>query len=102
MGSLHYSEMSIPMYVARNFFTGFVVIEFKEEKYRVTIKKIMLTQKYDDGLSELGEKTTIETFAIKRGKNEMKGAFMKSPSIILDFTFTNAFTFTQVETDDSW
>ncbi len=62
----------------------------------------MLTQKYDDGLSEEGEKSTIESFAIKRSKNQMKGGFKKSPSIILDFTFTNAFTFITLEKDDNW
>jgi hypothetical protein len=38
--------MSTPMYVARSFFDGFAVIEFKDEKYRVTLKNIMLTQQY--------------------------------------------------------
>ncbi len=97
-----YGEMSTPMYVARSFFDGFAIIEFKDGKYRVTLKNIMLTQQYGDGLSEEGEKTTIETFGIKKGENEMKKAFTKSPSKILDYTFTNAFTFKSSDTNDNW
>lgn len=97
-----YGEMSTPIYIARNFFDGYVIIEFKEARYRVTVKNIMLTQQYDDGLSKEGEKTTIETYAIKSGKNEIKNAFSKSPSIILDYTFTNIFNFKRSETNDQW
>ncbi len=97
-----FGEMSTPMYIARSFFDGFALIEFKDGKYRVTLKNIMLTQQYDDGLSEEGEKSTIESFGIKRGKNEMKGAFKTSPSIILDYTLTNSFTFKLTEKDDIW
>lgn len=97
-----YGEMSTPMYIARSFFDGYVIIEFKEARYRVTVKNIMLTQQYDDGLSKEGEKTTIETYAIKSGKNEIKNAFSKSPSIILDYTFTNIFNFKRSETNDQW
>ena len=97
-----YSEMSTPMYIARSFFDGSARIEFKDGKYRVTLKNIMLTQQYDDGLSEEGQKSTIEFFGIKRGKNEMKGAFKKSPSVILDYTFTNSFRFKLTGRDDNW
>lgn len=97
-----YGEMSTPMYVARSFFNGFAVIEFKNGKYRVIIKNIMLTQKYDDGLSKEGEKSTIESFGIKKGKNEMKAAFMKSPSKILDYTFTKAFVFKLSDKKGNW
>jgi len=33
------SEMSTPMYIARNSVNSFVQIEFKDSKYRVSIKK---------------------------------------------------------------
>ena len=97
-----YGEMSTPMYVARNFFDGFAIIEFKDGKYRVTLKNIMLTQQYDDTLSEEGEKTTIETYGIKKGKNSIKKAFTKSSSIILDYTFSNTFTFEPSDINDNW
>lgn len=97
-----YSEMTTPMYIARSFFDGFVLIEFKDGKYRVTFKSIMLTQKYNDGLSKEGKKTSIETFGMKNGKNELKEAFTKSSSIILDYTFTKAFDFKSLDKNDNW
>lgn len=97
-----FSEMSTPIYIARSFFDGYLIIEFKENRYRVTLKNIMLIQQYDDGLSKAGEKTTIETYAIKNGQNELKKAFTKSPSVILDYTFTNIFNFKLTENNDNW
>ncbi|HOD61903.1 MAG TPA: hypothetical protein PKG96_07345 [Bacilli bacterium] len=97
-----YSEMRIPMYIPRSYYTGFVIIELKESKYRVTIKRIVLTQKYDDSLTKQGEKTSIETYGLKRGKSEITSSFMKSPSLILDYTFKQKFEFKQTETNDKW
>lgn len=96
-----YREMSTPMYVARSFFEGFVIIDYKDGKYRTTIKNIMLTQKYDDGITEEGEKSKIESFGVKSRKSKMKRGFTKSPSVILDYTFIHEFDFKQ-DTDDDW
>ena len=85
--SAGYTEMGTPMYISRSHFTGFVIFEFKDGKYRVTIKKIVLTQKYTDPLTKQGQMTSLEFFALKNGKNEMTNAFRKSPSLILNHTF---------------
>ena len=85
-----YSELLTPIYIARSHINGFVVIDFKGKKYRVVLKKIVLTQIYDDGLSKQGEKSNLEDYSIKNGL--FKNAFKKSPSIILNYTFTNAFS----------
>lgn len=50
-----YSEMLTPMYVSRSHIAGFMIIDYKEGKYRVTLSKIEITQKYNDGLSQLGK-----------------------------------------------
>jgi hypothetical protein len=97
-----FSEMGTPMYIARSHYSAFAIIEFKEGKYRVTLKKIILTQKYDDGLSKQGEKTNLDTFALKATKDEMKGAFKKSPSLILDRTFTDKFSFRETPPKEDW
>ena len=55
-----YSEMRIPMYIPRSYYTGFVIIELKESKYRVTIKRIVLTQKYDDSLTKQVKKQVLK------------------------------------------
>lgn len=96
-----YSEMSTPIFVARSFFDGFAIIDFKDGKYRGTLKNIMLTQKYADVLTEEGEKSTLESFGVKKRKNRLKRGFTKSTSAILDYTFTKQFKFKQ-DTDDGW
>jgi len=60
------SEMSTPMYIARNSLNSIVQIEFKENKYRVTIKNIKLTRNYGGALSSQGEMTDLEVFALKK------------------------------------
>lgn len=97
-----YSEMNTPIYVARSFFSGFVVIEIKEGRYRVTLKRILLSQKYDTPISEMGEMKSLETYAIKKGKSEFTPGFMKIPSKILDYTFSNLFLFNEKSDQDDW
>jgi hypothetical protein len=97
-----FSEMGTPIYVARSHFSAFTILEYKEGKYRVTLKKIILTQKYDDGLSKQGERTNLDVFALKTTKDELKGAFKKSPSLILDYTFTDKFIFKDTPTKKDW
>lgn len=97
-----FSEMGTPIYIARSHYGAFSIIEFKESKYRVTLKRIVLTQKYDDGLSKQGEKTNLDSFALRTTKDEMKGAFKKSPSLILDHTFTDKFSFRDTPSKKDW
>jgi hypothetical protein len=96
-----YSEMSTPMYISRNFLDCHGLIEFKDGRYRVTLKKIYLTQKYDDGVSEEGERTSLETYAVKRRGDKMKGLFLQKPSEIFNYTFEKKFNF-QVKKDETW
>jgi hypothetical protein len=56
------SEMSTPMYLSRSFVKAFYIFEFKDKKYRVTVKNIKFVQKYDDGLSKANEVSEIETY----------------------------------------
>ncbi|ADV50586.1 hypothetical protein Celal_3320 [Cellulophaga algicola DSM 14237] len=95
------SEMSTPMYIARNSVNSFVQIEFKESKYRVSIKHIKLTQNYDDALSSQGEMTDLEVFALKKRNTEFKSSFLKKPSKIINFTFENITEF-KVKEKDKW
>jgi hypothetical protein len=97
-----YGEMVTPIYIARSFFDGFVIIDFKDGKYRVTLKKIVLTQKYNDTLTEQGEKSSIEPWSLKKGKNEFKDAFIKTPSKILDYTFSKRFDFSEKQNNENW
>ena len=93
------SEMSTPMYIARNSVNSFVQIEFKEKRYRVTIKNIKLTRKYDDALSEQGEITDIEVFALKKRNTKFKSSFLKKPAKIINFTFEQITELKKTEKD---
>ena len=86
---LGYSEMQVPMYVARMDINAYAVIEIKEGRYRITINKIDLIQRYDDALSEKGERSELVTWAV--GNNEFKRAFLKKPVEIYEYTFNNLF-----------
>jgi len=97
-----FTEMGTPMYLSRSHFTGFTILEFKDGKYRLTLKKIVLTQKYSDPLSKQGEKTNLELYGLKGGKDEMTNAFIKSPSLILNHTFLKKFDFKDSQTKKNW
>jgi len=97
-----FTEMGTPMYLSRSHFTGFTILEFKDGKYRLTLKKIVLTQKYSDPLSEQGEKKSLELYGLKSGKDEMTNAFIKSPSLILNHTFLKKFDFKDSQTKKNW
>jgi hypothetical protein len=97
-----FSEMSAPIYIARSTLSGFIIIEYKENKYRVTLKKILLTQKYTDPLTNQGETTQLEFFGLKNNMYEMTNYFKKSPSYILDYTLTKKFDFKDSTIKKEW
>ena len=92
------SEMSTPIYIARNWIEGKLIIEFKVDKYRVTLKDLLLYQKYSDTLSEMGESSALDTYAISA--KGFKNSFTKSSSEILDFTFTKELLFESNKNED--
>jgi hypothetical protein len=92
-------EMSTPMYIARSWVEGKFAIEFKEGRYRVILRDLLLAQKYSDPLTQMGEVSTLDSFAVS--KMDFKKGFLKSPSQILDFTFSKEFSFQAIQ-DDDW
>ena len=96
------SEMSTPMYLSRSAIKAFCIFEFKDEKYRVTLKNIKFVQKYDDALSKMGEVTEIETFALSKKNTEFKNGFSKKPSKILNYTFSKVTEFKNETQNSKW
>jgi hypothetical protein len=68
----------------------------------VTLKKILLTQKYTDPLTNQGETTQLEFFGLKNNMYEMTNYFKKSPSYILDYTLTKKFDFKDSTIKKEW
>lgn len=96
------SEMNVPMYIPRSYVKAFAVIEFKEDRYRVTIKSIKLMQKYDDPLSKQGEITDLELYALKKKEVEFSNNFLKKPIKIFNFTFDKIASLGTAKGEDKW
>lgn len=96
------SKISTPMYVSQSYVKAFVLIEFKDERYRVTLKNIKFAQKYEDALSKEGETTDIELYALKKRNTVFKSSFLKKPSKIMDFTFQKITHFKRITKKDKW
>ncbi len=93
-----YSGANTAIIISRSDLLGYVLLEYKENKYRVTVKNMSLCHRYDDPFFKQGELTSMESLSIK--KNEFKSPFKKSPSAIFDYTLTKAFTFKN--STDNW
>ena len=96
-----YSEMSVPMYVARMSMDFHSLIQFKDGRYRVTITNIKLVQKYDDPLTKQGQVISLSDFAVNK-KGDFKTMFLKKPSEIYNYTFISSLEIHQNENTDDW
>jgi hypothetical protein len=95
-----YTFLTSPGYLNDCFLNGFVLIEVKEGRYRVTVKKITMTKKRVDSLHITGAKAFIEEEALRFEKKEMTPSFIKNGSKILDHTFTQLFGFNEMVSDE--
>lgn len=78
------------------------MIDFKEGKYRVTIKNMKLTNFLESPISKVGESEPIETYALKKKNTVFKDIFLKDAVTILNYTFNKIFEQTSKEEDDNW
>ncbi|SIS30633.1 hypothetical protein SAMN05421639_101979 [Chryseobacterium shigense] len=91
-----------------NKYKGFFKVEFKDGKYRATIRNVssegMTVTMYGSGLG-LGSRldTTLENMALNK-KGEIRKGFPKVSGKIIDVTFNNLFDFTKNEENkrDEW
>jgi len=95
-----FTNFTAPMYISGCDITGFVTIELKQNKYRVTLKNIKFIQRQSNGLFEKGVVLSIEDFALKSNKKEYRRLFGKSASQILDYTFIEKFKIKKAATSD--
>ena len=87
-----YKRMSLPIYLPNGVFTAFVIVQVKEGRYRVTVRRIYLEDKL--GVSGL------TTFAVKDGKIDDK--FVGAPSDVINYNFFSLFCDLGEEVDNDW
>lgn len=98
-----FSRGLTPMYLISDRLTCFVLIDFKKDKYRVTIKNIQLTNVLESPISKVGESEPIETYALKKKNTTFKDVFLKDAATILNYTFNKIFENNKdVNKDDNW
>lgn len=93
------SELTTSMYLARTYYDAIAVIEFKENRFRVTVKDLKSIQIYSDGLNEKGEMYPLEFWAINK-KGGFKRRFINNDAEIIDFTLDKLFYPHKIKNDD--
>lgn len=94
------SNSSGSLYMYTDDITGFVLIEFKEERYRVTVKNLTFIsnteiQALGDGV---GARTQLERYALN-SKGEYKKAFLKRDEGVIDANIGQLFKIQENEGD---
>ena len=83
------NNAEVPIYISQSNIAGFVRIQQKEGRYRVTIDQIVFFNN-NSSLGEIGEETSFETYALKRD-GSFRPIFLSSAAEILDEAFTYTF-----------
>lgn len=96
-----YSRGLTPMYLLGSLLTGFVAVDFKDGKYRVTIVRINYEYTYSTPLWKQGDKSSLSSVVLKRN-NVMKEAFKGDGSIILNYTFSKKFDLKPRAENQNW
>lgn len=97
-----YDAMSdISMQIRDNNIKGFITIQFKDGRYRVTIEQMQFIHKFDSSLYRKGEVSHMELLI------NAKGTFRKMAEantlVVLDVIFTDMFEYKQpTHLNDEW
>ena len=86
---LGFNYMSTPIYLSRSYFHAKAIIQFKEGRYRVTVRKIMQEWKIDDPFNKKGDMSNLD--ALKKNNTSFKRHFITHGSKILDYAFDKEF-----------
>ncbi|MGB5982611.1 MAG: hypothetical protein WBG46_10760 [Nonlabens sp.] len=69
------SDFSTPSYILGSSFQAFALFEFKNGRYRATIKNIRLIQNYNTSSSDMGEVSQLEDHALKKKNTTYRNGF---------------------------
>lgn len=97
-----YTSLSIPQYIKSNNISGFAKIEYRVGRYRVTVNKIVLTEKSTNWLSEKDVKTTLEYWGLKGNGKIIAPMFKKHPAITYNHTFEKLFSLLPIGEVEKW
>ncbi|MDP9961268.1 hypothetical protein [Chryseobacterium lathyri] len=99
-----YSGMSTTFYVQNSTISGKIKIDLKEDRYRVTVSNIVLTELYNIGFgSGNNKKVPFEYYVLRNNKSDFTSTFLKRDSKIYDYTFSNLFDFSKYKkTNNDW
>ena len=86
-------RMSLPIYIPNNTFYGFVTIQIKEGRYRVTIERMVGRG------SRLGP-VNMNNMTLENGGFDDK--FLGQPAMVFDYTFDKVFSKLSNKQDDEW
>lgn len=90
---------SVPIYISQSNMSGFVRIQQKDGRYRVTVDQIVFSNN-NSSLGHIGEETPLETYALKRD-GSFKPLFLSTAAEILDEALTEIFK-PQEDLGDDW
>ena len=91
--SLGYKRMSLPIYIPNDYFSGFVTIQIRDGRYRVTVERIITTN------PRLG-KGPLDDLALSDG--EFKEKFLGAPAEIINHNFDTIFSKLSTTEEDEW
>ena len=92
-------NQQIQLYVRDCSFTGFVLIELKDKRYRITIRDIKAVYSFTNGLAHKGDEFNVKDYAVS-SKGIFKKSFLKSAAPLLNYDFTTMFTINNL--NDDW
>ncbi len=91
---LGYKRMSLPIYLSNGTFSAFVSVEYKSDRFRVTVARIVVRTEKLGG-------TELEDFAIKE-EGGFKKEFFEPAGKIIAHTFDSIFSNLANDIDDDW
>lgn len=97
-----FSLMSTPMYIARNNIVCSVTIDFKDGRYRITLRNIRLKATAEDSQTKIGETVNLDLYALRKKNTEFKAKFLNVPNKIYDYTFNHIFEPKEKTDNDNW
>jgi len=86
-----YNRTPLYMKVYKN--TGFVMINSQKGKYTVTCSKMILVNKDKNIFANFDEHINLEKYALEKGTNHIRKSFEETSGKVLNYTFTNMFSF---------